>query len=113
MESSKGPRKFAIGCLVVFLLGIVLIGGACGPEVTNIEAEHCGDAAGEAVDKLKRVLKDPDSLKDVKVSVIHLGTLETPRTFITVTYRAKNSFGGYIRGEERFDLDYETCEVSW
>jgi hypothetical protein len=50
----------------------------------------------------KNNLKDPESLKDVSTQCA-LGTYQkTPCRILLVTYRAKNSFGGYAVGQNRF-----------
>ena len=99
--------------VVVLLVTLMAVAGCSGYEVWNHNIEHCGDAPAQMVEELKKRLKDPDSLKDVEVSIFKATESNNDRVSAWITYRAKNSYGAYVSNKQWFDLDYETCEVSW
>ena len=112
MESAaKRIRAACIG--VVLLMALMVVLACSGYEVWNYNVEHCEDAPAEMVEELKKRLKDPDSLKDVKVNIFKATESNEDRVSAWITYRAKNSYGAYVPNERHFHLDYETCEVSW
>ncbi|MGS0066844.1 hypothetical protein ACUOJY_32355, partial [Escherichia coli] len=87
-------------------LSVVLLISACGVSQSEVNSANYGskpiDNDAKVIGILKESLKDPDSLKVISIttpargfSKYRFGSTEHG-WFTTITYNAKNSYGGYV-----------------
>lgn len=133
-EQPVDPASLAGGCLGLLLVfGIVSLLFNCGGSETSekspeeIAAEtaeraenrrkgfHClsgWDGANRSlVQQVTSGLRDPDSFEHVDTLITPVGG-EEGKHGITMTYRAKNGFGGTNLGRALAQVDPETCAAS-
>lgn len=112
--------KGSFGCLMAIGVAIIVVlsMAVIGQEINNREAEEIASkplyesteyVQALAEDMIKERLKDSDSYQFVEMNEM-LSSSEGERIFV-VTYRAKNSFGGYNISQATFTCDKDNLHI--
>ena len=129
-KKPSGCLKIFLGASVLAFLGMV--GAAIfSPESENDKATKAANELAQARQDtltgnyydckrlLKAGLKDPDSFDEISHEANYVLQEEASNPYIQViiSYRAKNSFGGYVVGKQLYNYDrknsmYETLDLT-
>lgn len=91
-------RRFGIVAVLAIIIALSTIAGLCSASAQGPKPTQENDGTVPVIaEQIRKWLKDPDSLVFEKWSEVKLGQSPggNPAWLVSVTYRAKNSYGAY------------------